>query len=281
MRERKEVLKMRETKLYFEFHVNNREYRGYYDQNEFIHCCMIYLRNQYSFLPKELLITRAKAIWNKKLAAERKSDYKPATKLSINLKKSTKVKRNVLRFEDGDDNDGKLRENINVDPINPSSSLIESAGSKPDIDDDRIDREFSAPPEFEMDSSKTRIEQSNSEIFEVSSIVGSKSSTNPLSFETSISMPLSLSVSIDEPWLIRTDREKISISKTSVHLPISDEPICDENQIIIDFPTMATKSPLTTTIEMIPRSSSDYSDFVSEKISICRQPVELELSEEI
>lgn len=87
-----------ERKLFFKFELHKRIYEGNYNYNDFMHYCYIVLHNQYPFLPKELILSRAKFIWNKKLKETNISSFssKESNLPSAKITKKDKVKLNNL-----------------------------------------------------------------------------------------------------------------------------------------------------------------------------------------
>lgn len=65
------VAKVRQvSKIFYEFEYCNRTYSGFYTRKEFIENCVKCLRHQYSFLSKNMLLERAKKIWEEKANEE-------------------------------------------------------------------------------------------------------------------------------------------------------------------------------------------------------------------
>lgn len=79
----------RQLKIHYQFEVNNRTYEGDYDQESFMQNSLVALRNKYPFLPKDLLQSRAKKIWE----TEVKKLKKPPKPVFISKKtRSAKIK---------------------------------------------------------------------------------------------------------------------------------------------------------------------------------------------
>lgn len=129
------MAKSKILKVPYVFKLYNRTYEGDFTYELFIQNCLIVLRNRYPFLPKELLNSRARGIWNnevKKLKQQLKAPVfhpKSTKKAKVSVNASS-VKRSVLDLSSDDTNDGGHQpEESSINLSSSSSSLFDPSDS--------------------------------------------------------------------------------------------------------------------------------------------------------
>ena len=123
-------------KLYFEFKMCKRTYKGNYTFAEFIPNCLNYLQHFYAFLPKDMLMSRARQMWQKKMkeTIERENETESPLAKKVREQKKRKLPTKSKKSP-GDVNNNKRQNKLTIERMDtdnaPSSSYVQQQPKTP------------------------------------------------------------------------------------------------------------------------------------------------------